>query len=342
MRNVLKKTNFKKLKFMNEGSFYKESLENLKTIKLYNILMLILAGFINSVGATLFLSESHLLDSGISGTSMLITFILEHNASPLVSAIFSMSVLLIVLNFPFFIIGVKKIGIHMLVYSLIAISCYSLGAFLLTGAGGAYTGLNELSLFKDLYQPANKFACALFGGLISGVGSGLTIKFGGAMDGIDVLSLLIHKKLGLTVGQVCMVYNAILYILFAFLNPFTDKDLNNLLVCLYSLVSYYIGLKVIDLINEGLDRSIMCFIVSDKADEVADEISKRLGRGVTYLNSTGYYSKQDSKMIYTVINRFEVNKLRLLIMDIDDAAFVTFTEVSELVGQRIKRGKRNF
>lgn len=310
-------------------------------ISFFNIFMLVVAGFINAFGVSIFLTSGKLLDSGISGTSMLFSYLIQYNA-PNISKYLPISLFLVVLNIPFFVIGIKKIGINMLIYSFIAIFSYSFAALIYQGFFNLYSPLLELNVFKDLSKPEYTIVCALFGGLLSGIGSGVTIKFGGAMDGIDVLSLLIHKKLNLTVGQVCMIYNAIIYILYATLNNFTDSNTNNLITCLYSLVAYYIGLKTVDFINEGLSKSIMAFVISSNAEEIAKAIESELGRGVTFIKAKGYYKKDDTNMIYSVVNRFEVNKLRNVISSIDSKAFVTFTEISQLVGKKLIRGKRSY
>lgn len=311
--------------------------------KVLNFLILIVAGFINGLGSGLFLSCAKLLDGGISGTAMLLNYLVSFNA-PSYSSVFSLTFFLVVLNIPFFIVGVKKIGWQMLIYSFVAIFSYSIAVMIYTGNNGSwYTPLTEVGPFADLNKPEYSLVCAIFGGLFSGIGSGLTVKFGGAMDGVDVLSVMVHKKLNMTVGQVCMCYNAILFVLFASVNDYTDPSINNLIGCLLSLLSYYINLKAIDFINEGLSKSIMCIIITEKYGEVSDAINSKLGRSVTFIKSKGYFTGKDNEMIYSVVNRFEVNRLRILISEIDPDAFVTFTEVSELVGRKVyfKRRKRD-
>lgn len=312
-----------------------------KKIEFKNFIFLILAGFINAVGVALFLTPGKLLDGGISGTSMLINYIIQYANSALATYM-PMSLWLLVLNIPFFLVGIKKIGFSMLIYSLVAIFSYSLAVYLYEGCGGLYTSILDTELFSILKNEEYRIICAIFGGVLSGMGTGLTIKFGGAMDGIDILSLLIHKRLNLSVGKVCMLYNLILYVLFMCLNNFTDPAINNLIVSLFSIISYFVNLKTIDFINEGLNRAIMGIIITSKADEIAKVIEKEMGRGVTFIKAQGYYKNEDIKMIYSVVNRFEVNKVRTIISQIDDKAFVTFTEVSEIVGKKLVRGKRSY
>ena len=107
---------------------------------------------------------------------------------------------------------------------------------------------------------------------------------------------------------------------------------------LFSIISYYVGLKAVDLINSGLDKTFMALIISEKHEEIANEIMAKLGRSMTYIKAEGYYKSEDTKMIYLVVNRFEVNQVREIITSIDDKAFVTFSEVSELLGRKLKKG----
>lgn len=318
----------------------KFSFRDLK-IKPKNIIFLVLAGFINAIGVSLFLTPGRMLDGGISGTAMLINYVIEF-ANKSLAKYLPMSIWILVLNIPFFIFGVKKIGVSTLICSLIAIGSYSLAVFIYQGCGGLFKPIIETSLFVKLKDEEYRIVCAIFGGVFSGMGTGITVKNGGGMDGIDVLSLVIHKKLNLSVGQVCMIYNVALYVIFIFLNNVTPSNINNLIVALFSLISYFVNLKTIDLINEGMSRGFMGLIISSKADEIAKEIEKQMGRGVTYIKGQGYYSNNDIKIVYSIVNRFELNKVRSIIGEIDPSAFVTFTEVSEILGKKLVRGKRSY
>ena len=171
----------------------------LKTLKPRNFLLLTLAGMVNAVGVTLFIAPVELYDSGVSGTSILF--------SQVTPPFLSLSFFLLVLNIPLFLFGLKRQGAAFTVYATYSVLVYAVSAFLITDVLPVDVSLASPLAGTDL------LLCALFGGMISGMGSGLAIRFGGAMDGVEVLAVIFAKRLGLTVGTFVMVYNVVLYIL---------------------------------------------------------------------------------------------------------------------------------
>lgn len=285
----------------------------IKDLRATNFLFLLLAGIINATGVALLLIPAQLYDGGFSGTSFLLS---QHTPLPI-------SVYLLILNIPIFIIGYKKLGGNFIVYSLFAISVYSGMTYLyqfcfyLNFQDGSPFGINDLIL------------SAVFGGLISGIGSGLTIRFGGAMDGIEVLAVLYSKKLNITIGTFVMIYNCILYIAAGLI-------FKTWTIPLYSIIAYACGLKAVDYVVDGFDKSKSVFIISEYFNEIADALSEEFKRGITILDAIGHYSKSDKKMIYCVIHRFEVSKLKSVINRIDENAFVAINEVSETMSSNLK------
>lgn len=272
-----------------------------------NFIGLTIAGFINAFGVTVFLAPVKLYDSGISGTSILLSQI-----TPL-----SLSVLLLILNIPLFLYGLKKQGIVFTVYSIYAISIYSLSAFLITDVFPIDVSLTSPLAGEDL------LLCSLFGGVISGIGSGLTIRFGGAIDGVEVMSVIFAKKIGITVGTFVMIYNVILYVLCGFVR-------GSWILPLYSIVTYGAGLKTIDFIVEGLDRSKAIMIITDKADEISTALSEEYAKGVTQLVAKGHYSGQHKMAVYFIVNRFQIPNVKEIAHQIDPGAFMTITEVADV------------
>ena len=175
----------------------KHAFSFLKKIRLKNVAMLTLAGIVNACGITIFLNPVDLYDSGISGTSMLLDQVVE----PV-----SLSLFLLMLNIPLFLYGLKKQGALFTLYAIYTVGIYSLAAWLITGPLPIDVSFASPLANKDL------LLCALFGGLISGVGSGLAIRGGGAMDGIEIMAVIFSKRLGVSVGTFVMVYNLGLYI----------------------------------------------------------------------------------------------------------------------------------
>lgn len=290
----------------------------LRQFSVVNFVFLTLAGVINAVGVTLFLGAVGLFDGGFSGTSMLLAD---------VTAV-DMSIFLIVINFPFFIFGYKKLGIRFIVYSIYTIAVYSLFAFLfqqvfaIDFSNGSPIAGNDLLL------------CAIFGGVVSGIGSGTTIRFGGAIDGVEVLAIMFAKKLGMTVGTFVMSYNVLLYVIAGI---FTSSWS----IALYSIVAYAVGLKAVDFIVDGLDKAKSAFIITDKGDVLAEKLSEQFGRGVTVMDAEGYYSKSDKTLLYCVVNRFEVNRLKEVVLSADSDAFVVITDVTDSLGSTLRYRRNN-
>ena len=285
--------------------------EQLKKINYKNFLLLTIAGIINSIGVTMFLAPVNLYDSGISGTSILLSQI-----TPL-----SLSIILVILNIPLFLFGLKKQGFVFTVYAIYAVTIYSVCAFLINSVLPIDVSIASPLAGTDL------LLCALFGGVISGIGSGLAIRYGGAMDGIEVMAVIFAKKIGITVGTFVMLYNICLYIICGIL-------LNSWILPLYSIGAYGAALKTIDFIVEGIDRSKSAMIVTQKADDVATSISENLGCGMTILDAKGYYSKTDRKMIYVVINRFQITKMRNIVHLADPDAYITISDVADVFKQQ--------
>ncbi len=272
---------------------------------------LFFAGVINATGVTLFLAPVHLFDSGISGTA----FLLDVVTPPYLV----LSLFLIVLNVPFFLLAGKKMGWNFVGYSLFGIGIYSAVSFLF---------LNVLPFDFSGGSPIvgeDILLAALFGGLLSGIGSGLVIRFGGAIDGVEVLAVLFAKRLGMTVGTFMMVYNVLLYVVAALV----FRSWN---IPLYSIVAYTVGNKAIDFVVDGFDRGNSVFIVAGKGSELPLRLSEALGRGVTLLDACGGYSGEEKTLIYCVVNRFEIGRVKRLVSDLEPDAFMAVGEVSETVG----------
>ncbi len=281
----------------------------MKKINLCNFLILTAAGIINAIGITIFLSPVNLYDSGISGTSMLI--------SQLTPDWLNLSLALLILNIPLFIYGYKKQGKMFTIYSLYAVCIYSLSAWLITDILPIDVSFASPLAGQDL------LLCAIFGGIISGIGSGLTIRYGGAIDGIEVLSVIFAKRLGITVGTFVMIYNVVLYII-------CGIALDSWILPLYSIITYAAALKTIDFIAEGISRSKSALIVTTKPDEIVKALSDSFGTGMTIMDVKGGYSGDNKAMVYFVLNRFQIANMRNLVHEIDAGAYISITEVAEV------------
>lgn len=278
-----------------------------------NFLMLTLAGIINAFGVTFFLYPVDLYDSGASGTAMLLAQITPENLT--------LPLFLAVINIPLFLYGYKKMGLSFTIYSVYAVVIYSLSAWLITDVLPVDVSFASPLAEQDL------LLCAIFGGLISGTGSGLTIRFGGAIDGIEVLAVMFAKKLGISVGVFVMAYNVVLYILAGLIK-------SSWILPLYSVITYAAALKTVDFIAEGLDKAKSAMIITNKPRQICDALSQEFGNGITILKAKGYYSDKEKALIYFVVNRFQINKVRNIVREKDSRAYVTITEISDVLGDK--------
>ncbi len=284
----------------------KKEIRNLSVI---NILLLTLAGVINAFGVIMFLSPVKLYDSGISGTAMLI--------SKQTPEWCSLSLTLLVLNIPIFLFGLRKQGSTFTIYSIYTVIVYSVTAWLITDVFPVDVTIASPLAEQDL------FLCAIFGGIISGCGSGLTVRFGGAIDGVDILGVMFAKKIGISLGSFVMIYNVILYVI-------CGMTLDSWILPLYSIVAYVAASKTIDYCVEGFDRSKAAFIITSKPDEICRALTDAFENGITTLNARGYYSDSEKTMIYFVVNRFQISRMRKLIHGIDQKAYIAINEVSDI------------
>ena len=287
-------------------------MNRIKRLRIKNLLLLTLAGIINAAGITIFLSPVKLYDSGISGTSMLL--------SQVTPEYLSLSVFLMVLNVPLFLYGLKKEGALFTFYAIYAVGVYSLTAWLITDILPIDVSVASPLAGTDL------LLCALFGGVISGVGSGLALRAGGAMDGIEVMAVIFAKKLGITVGTFCMIYNVTLYII-------CGMVIQSWILPLYSIVTYAAALKTVDYIVDGLDRAKGAMIVTTKPDKICARLSERFGSGMTKISAKGGYSDEDKTMIYFVVNRFQVTRMKNIVHEIDGGAYITITDIADVFSQ---------
>ncbi len=287
----------------------KNLIQELKTLRWKNFVFLLLAGSINAFGVTVFLAPVRLYDSGISGTSILL--------SQVTPDYLTLPFFLLLLNVPLFLFGLRKQGLVFTVYSLFAVAVYSAGSWLITDVLPIDVSMASPLAGDDL------LLCALFGGVISGVGSGLTMRCGGAIDGIEVMAVIFAKRLNVTVGTFVMIYNVILYIICGFV-------MGSWILPLYSIVTYAAGLKTVDFVVEGIDRSKEVMIVTDRPKEIGEALMSAFECGLTRIAATGGYSGAEKTIIYFVVNRFQISRMRTIVRGIDERAFVTIKEVADM------------
>lgn len=280
-----------------------------ESLKLKSFLLLLISGTINAFGITMFLVPVGLYDSGISGTSMLL--------GQVTPEWMTLSVFLVVLNVPLFLYGLKKQGAAFTIYSIFAVCVYSVAAWLISDV--LPVDVRAASPFAG----TDLLLCAVFGGLISGIGSGLTLRAGGAIDGMEVMAVIFAKGLGITVGNFVMAYNVVLYVAAGLI-------CHSWILPLYSIITYYVGQNAVDFIVEGLDRSKSVMIITEKGDAVSQALLDAFACGTTKLPAKGGFTNVDKTVIYFVVNRFQIARMRTIVHDIDPAAFLTISDVADV------------
>lgn len=265
-----------------------------------------------TVGATfaaialeIFLVPNNIIDGGIIGISIMVSYVTK----------IKLSILTFALNIPFLILGYKQLGKSFLIRAAYAMVILSL----------------LLEQFKPIPELTNDVLLAtVFGGLLLGIGVGFVIKFGACLDGTEVVAILINKKTSFSVGQVVMFLNFFIYGISGFLFGW-DR-------ALYSILTYFITFKIIDMVSEGFEQAKAAMIITNHGEEIANSIYKHLGRTVTMLEGEGLISGK-KVVLYAVVTRIEIPELKKIVAADDYSAFVTITDVNEIVGKHIKKKK---
>ena len=270
--------------------------------KFFSYCIITMGSFLVAIALGMILIPNSILDGGINGISIILGFLIK----------IPISVFIIIINIPFLIIGWNKFGKDFLFKALYAMVSMSL-----------------LLVYFETLNPITDdlLLSTVFGGLMLGIGVGLVIRYGGCLDGTEIIAMLISKKSSFSVGQIILSCNIFIYIWAGFLFGW-DR-------ALYSLLTYFITFKVIDMVSEGLEQVKEAVIITTQGREIADDIFKKLGRTVTILNGEGLITGK-TVVLYSVITRIEVPQLKKIVTNEDRQAFVTISDVSEVIGRHIK------
>lgn len=263
-----------------------------------NCVLIQIGACIASIGLELFLIPQKMLDGGVVGISIIINYL---SGIPL-------GLILIAINLPFVVLSYKKIGLKFVLLTTYAICSLSVWVTLIASVPPITTDL---------------LLSTIFGGICVGIGVGLIIRNGGCLDGTEILSILISKKLSFSVGEIIMFFNVFVFTVAGFAFGI-DK-------ALYSVVAYVIAYKIIDLVISGINQSHSLFIVTQKPSEVADVLMGKFQTGVTILKGMGGFSKKETDILYLIIGRLEIGKAKEIILEVDEHAFITIQSVHELI-----------
>lgn len=267
-------------------------------------LLLTLGAIVYAAGLETFFVPNNLIDGGIVGVSMMISYLTD---TPL-------SVFVVLLNIPFLYLGYKQIGKTFTISTLYSIVVLALAIqYFHTTPNITY----------DI------FLATIFGGIVVGLGVGMIIRYGGSVDGTEIVAIISDRKTELSVGETVMIIN--LFILSSAGLVFGWER------AMYSLIAYFIAYKVMDLVISGLEESKGVMIVSDRSDDLAETLLARLGRGVTILHGEGAYTNDPKRILYTVVTRLEVAKLKAIVKEKDPSAFLSIYNINDVVGGRVKK-----
>lgn len=254
--------------------------------------------FLTAFALEEFLVPNNLIDGGVVGISIIASYLAE----------VPLGALIILLNLPFIVFGYRKMGrdfVISTVYSVISLSVW-------------------VTILKPVPQVTNDFFLAsIFGGVILGAGVGTILRYGGSLDGTEIIALTLTKKLGFTVGEIVMFFNIFILATAGFVFGW-DR-------AMYSLVTYFVAYKIIDIIVEGFDNSKALYIISSRSEEIRRRIIEDMKHSVTVFNGSGGYSRADCEILYVVISRAELYRLKQLVFQIDEAAFISITDIHEVI-----------
>ena len=267
-------------------------------------IMVAIGAIIMALGLELFLVPNHIMDGGIVGVSIIASHLLS----------LPLGIFIFVLNLPFIFLGYKQIG------KTFALS---------TGLGITVLSVTTILLHNLKPFTTDTLLATVFGGMILGIGVGIVIRYGGSLDGTEILAILFNRKSPFSVGEIIMFFNLLIFTVAGFV--FTWEQ------AMYSIMAYYIAYKMIDIVIQGMEESKSVYIISDEIDEIGQTIMDRLGRGVTFLHGEGAYTGNDKKVIFTVITRLEESKLKTIVAEIDDHAFLAIGNIAEVKGGRFKK-----
>jgi uncharacterized membrane-anchored protein YitT (DUF2179 family) len=276
-----------------------------------DLLLIVIGIFLAAFGFKGFLLTNHFIDGGATGISLLISALTK----------IPLYVLILTVNIPFVILGYKILGKEFVVKTTLAI-----------------TGLALCLAFVDFPNVTNdNLLVAVFGGFFLGAGIGLSIRGGAVIDGTEILAIYLSRKFGTTIGDIIIVINVIIFSVAAY---FLSIE-----IALYSMITYVAASKTLDFIIEGIDEYIGVTIVSAKSTKIREMIINVMGRGVTVYQGKHGYGKsgetQNVDIIYTVVTRLELNKLKREIENITPNAFMVMNVVKDTKGGMIKQRPLN-
>lgn len=269
-----------------------------------NLSLIAIGTFIFSFGINYFTIANELSEGGVTGIAIILNY--KYNLSP--------SLVILVLNIPLFIFGLIKLGYKSMIYTIIGTLSVTLFLWLTEGFS---LPLNDLLL------------ASLFAGLFIGLGLGITFRSGGTTGGSDIIARLVYKSFGISMGRTMLIIDALVITVSAFYIGIERA--------MYTLVAVYVGSKVIDFVQEGSYAAKAATVITNHASEISTKIMTEMGRGATLLNAKGGYTNEDKEVLYCVIGRSEITRLKKIVRSIDSKAFIVVGDVHDVLGEGFER-----
>ncbi|MDF2591033.1 MAG: YitT family protein [Clostridia bacterium] len=269
------------------------------------IFMIILGSAISGIAFNLFIIPNKLLSGGISGIALILSYLFNINTGLMIFAF----------NIPVFILGYKFVDKEFIFLSLIGMASFSLWI-------EVFSFLRETVLVTDIM-----LAC-IYAGVLNGIGLGIVLKNRASQGGIDIIAVIFKKYFSMSIGSTSLIINIIIVVVASFIT--------NLNLAMYTLITMYIASTVLDRIQQGFDIRKSVMIITTKEKEVAEEIFNRLVRGVTYLEGEGAYTGDRKRVIYCIVSTNQLAKLKQIVREIDENAFITVSDTAEVMGQGFK------
>ncbi|MBR1524126.1 MAG: YitT family protein [Lachnospiraceae bacterium] len=271
--------------------------------RIESFILITLGAIIAAFAIEEFLVPNNIFDGGVIGISMIVA-----HFAPL-----PLGALVFIINLPFVIFAYKRMG-HMFVLKIL----YAIAVFSVM-----------TSVFSPIQNATDEMLLAVtYGGVLLGVGVGLVLRGGGCLDGTEIVAVHLSRNISISVGQIILLMNVVIFSVAALL---FDLDRG-----MYSLLSYFISSRVIDIVEVGNESTKSVMVITEDGRGLANEIYKRLGRTVTFLRGEGLVSNTEKDVLYCVVTRAEIYELKSILDDFPESSFVTISEVSEIVGSHIK------
>ena len=304
-RNTENIINNKRLTFFIFLFYHKTMTKGFLKILLLRLLFITIGSAIAAFAIECVLIPRDVIDGGVVGVSIMANYLTK----------LPLGLFLIVFNLPFVVMAFQKFGktfVGLMLYGVIMLSLFS-----------------EIFLETGIVFSEDTFIAAVFGGIILGIGVGFVLKSNAALDGTEIMAIKLAKRYPFAVGEIVMFFNVFIFIAAGFVYG-VDK-------AMYSAVTYFIAAKAIDLVLQGVNEAKSVFIMSHKYEEIGKEIMKNLDKSVTYLSAEGGYSGAKSKMVYCVITKIEIPKIKDIVSEIDSSAFIAIENVHEVDGKRYRK-----